>query len=337
MYRINSKVNSRNSEYAELATMKIGNSENCEIATLSNEESILSSSVLNRFFSYLDISSNSVHSYISGIKQFVNYLNAQNVRMPNRENVLMFKKELISLGRKSSTVAMYLSAIRRFFDWCEAEGIYQNVARGVKSPKQERTHKRDALSGTQIRECLQGFNRTREQGARDYAVFLLMSTCGLRCCEIVRADIGDIQQVQGVPVLWVRGKGRSEKDAFVKLTQPVIEALQAYLAMRGQVNENEPLFASCSKRNRGGRLTTRTISSIAKTSMRKAGYNSRRLSAHSLRHSAATLAISAGMPLQEVSEFLRHSDISITMVYVHSLARLKSACEQAVTSAIFAA
>lgn len=304
---------------------------------ISQQSSVLSSMVINSFFSYLDVSKVTLTAYKVGIKQFMLFTQQNGVKSHTRNTVIMFKKELISLGHKSSTVALYLSALRRFFDWCEAEGIYQNVARGVKSPKQERTHKRDALSGTQIRECLQGFNRTREQGARDYAVFLLMSTCGLRCCEVVRADIGDIQQVQGVPVLFVRGKGRREKDSFVKLTQPVIEALQAYLGMRGQVNENEALFASCSKRNRGGRLTTRTISSIAKTSMRQAGYNSLRLSAHSLRHSAATLAISAGMPLQEVSEFLRHSDISITMVYVHSLARLKSQCENAVTSAIFAA
>lgn len=304
---------------------------------ISQQSSVLSSTVINSFFSYLDVSKVTLTAYKVGIKQFMLFTQQNGVKALTRNTVIMFKKELISSGRKSSTVALYLSALRRFFDWCEAEGIYQNVARGVKSPKQERTHKRDALSGSQIRECLQGFKRTTEQGARDYAVFLLMSTCGLRCCEVVRADIGDIQQVQGVPVLFVRGKGRREKDSFVKLTQPVIDALQSYLGMRGQVNENEPLFASCSKRNRGGRLTTRTISSIAKTSMRQAGYNSLRLSAHSLRHSAATLAISAGMPLQEVSEFLRHSDISITMVYVHSLARLKSQCENAVTSAIFAA
>lgn len=334
MYRMNNEAIIENST---LAVVKNGNSENCTIATLSNGENILSWSVLNKFFSYLDISAVSVHSYISGIKQFVKYLNEQDIKIPNRDNVLMFKRELITKGRKPSTVALYLSAIRRFFEWCESEGLYSNITRGVKAPRPERGHKRDALSGAQIRECLQCFNRETEQGKRDYAVFLLMSTCGLRTIEIVRADCGDIHEVQGVALLSVHGKGASGKDNFVKLSAPVLDAIRDYLATRGQVKETEPLFASCSKRNRGQRLTTRTISSIAKSSMRKAGYNSSRLTAHSLRHSAATLAIQAGLSLQEVSAFLRHSNINVTMVYLHDVNRLKSQCENAVTTAIFAA
>ena len=313
--------------------------------SVSNSDSIIAvehSEIMNvlvieRFTKFLDVSSITLRAYRSGIKQFIEYLNSQNVRIPNRESVVMFKKALIAEGRKSSTVALYLSALRRFFAWCEAEGLCENIAAGVKSPKQERGHKRDALSGAQIKACIQGINRDSLQGKRDYALFLLMSTCGLRTIEVSRANVADLHEVQGQACLFVHGKGRTGKDEFVKLSAPVLQAIREYLSERGQVSENAPLFASCSRRNTGGRLTTRTVSSVAKVAMKSAGYDSRRLTAHSLRHSAATLALQAGMSLQEVSEFMRHSSINVTMIYVHSVNRLKSECEGAITAAIFAA
>ena len=308
---------------------------NSEEITLSS--SVLSSTVITRFTEFLDVSEITVKAYRSGIKQFITFLTLQNITQPNRETVIAFKKVLITNGAKPSTVALYLSALRRFFAWCEAEGICENITAGVKSPKQDKCHKRDALNGGQLKACIQGINRDTLQGKRDYAVFLLMSTCGLRTIEVSRANVGDIQIVQETACLFVHGKGRADKGEFVKLSEPVLQALREYLSDRGQVQEDAPLFASCSRRNKGGRLTTRTISGIAKQAMIQAGYNSRRLTAHSLRHSAATLAIDAGLPLQEVCDFMRHSDISITMIYVHTRARLKSQCEEAVTSAIFAA
>lgn len=309
---------------------------NSSVEGYSHSE-IMNVHIVNRFTEFLDVSEITVKAYRSGIRQFMMYLNMQNVTMPTRESVVMFKKALVAEGRKPSTVALYLAAIRRFSAWLASEGLCADFAQGVKSPRMEKSHKRDALTGTQIRSCIQGINRTSLQGKRDYAAFLLMATCGLRTIEVVRASVGDLQEVQGQAVLFVHGKGRSDKSDFVKLSAPVLQALREYLSERGQVREDAPLFASCSRRNKGGRLTTRTVSAIAKQAMIHAGYNSRRLTAHSLRHSAATLAIDAGMPLQEVCEFMRHSDISVTMVYVHTRARLKSQCEDAVTASIFGA
>ena len=149
------------------------------------------------------------------------YLNIANVKMLNCNNVVMFKQSLISNGLKASTVALYLAALRRFFDWCETKGLYPNIARGVKSPKQEKGHKRDALSGVQLKECLQGMSRHDKQGLRDRAMFMLMAVCGLRTIEVSRADVADLQSIQGTSCLFIQGKGRSGKDEFVQLPEPV--------------------------------------------------------------------------------------------------------------------
>jgi len=73
-----------------------------------------------------------------------------------------------------------------------------------------------------------------------------------------------VRQESGQAVLWIQGKGRDDKDDFVLLVEETLQPLQDYLAARGPVSEEEPLFASHSDRNRGQGLTTRSISRIVK-------------------------------------------------------------------------
>ena len=173
------------------------------------------------------------------------------------------------------------------------------------------------------------------QGKRDYAIFALMATCGLRTIEVSRANIEDIRNLGGEMILYVQGKGRRDRTEFVKLPEPLLQAINEYLALRGNAPDDAPLFAGIGNRNRNGRMCTRTISQIAKRAMRSAGYNSRRLSAHSLRHSSVTLSLLAGQSIQEVQSFARHANIATTTIYSHAVERIRSTCEASIASAIF--
>ena len=294
------------------------------------------SDMLNRFVQYLDVSPSSVRSYVFGVKSFLQYISTNGINTPTRETVLMYKKELAK-NKTASTIALYLSALRRSFAWCASENLYSDITSGIKSPRIDSGHKKDAFSAQQLREIIGGINRNGLKGKRDYAIFCLTAATGLRTIEVVRADIGDIRTVNGVDCLYIQGKGRTSKSDFVKLSGHVMTAIRAYLDARGEVSENEPLFASVSHRNAGGRMTTRSISRLCKSAMIHAGYISKRWTAHSLRHTAITLALMAGVSLQEVSQFARHSNISVTMIYAHDIERLKSRCENAISTAIFGA
>ena len=82
-------------------------------------------------------------------------------------------------------------------------------------------------------------------------------------------------------------------------------------------------------------MTTRSISRLAKTTMQAAGYDSERLTAHSLRHTAVTLSILAGKDITEVKQFARHANIQTTLIYNHALEKEKNTCAAAVSAAIF--
>ena len=112
-------------------------------------------------------------------------------------------------------------------------------------------------------------------------------------------------------------------------------AIRLYLTERGSTAENEPLFTSTSNNNAGERVTTRTISKIVKERLKSAGYDSNRLTAHSLRHTAVTLSLLAGKDITEVQQFARHSNITTTMIYNHSLDKAKNSCSEAISKAIF--
>ena len=299
------------------------------------KSNIVAAEIISKFTSYLDVSPITVKAYMSGLKQFSGYLSSTGVKNPMRENVISFKKELEIQGRKPATIALYLSALKRFFSWCESEGLYQNIAEGVKAPKQTRGHKKDYFAGTQVKSILSGIDRSTIEGKRNYAMIGLITTCGLRTIEVVRANIEDIRVIGGVSVLYVQGKGRTEKTDFVKLPPQVEGALREYFKVRGKIAQNEPLFASVSKRNFGHGLTTRTVSSVCKNAMLEAGFDSDRLTAHSLRHTAVTLALLSGQSLTDVQAFARHSSINTTMIYNHSVNRMNSNCEFSIANSIF--
>lgn len=296
---------------------------------------IVSTKVVNSFIAFLDVSPLTVKAYRAGISRLITYLSKEGIRQPKRETIIDFKNYLIHCENKPSTVALYMSAIRRFFSWCEASGLYPNVAAGIKSPRQERSHKRDAFSAEELKAIISGLDHKTLEDKRNFALFTLITACGLRTVEVARANVGDIHRISGVLVLDIQGKGRTEKDAFVKLTPMVEKAITDYLSARGNVKPSEPLFVSCSRRNRGGRLTTRTISGVCKRAMLGAGFDSPRLTAHSLRHSAVTIALMGGMSLQETQAFARHANIATTTIYAHDVNRLKSMCEATISNAIF--
>ena len=102
------------------------------------------------------------------------------------------------------------------------------------------------------------------------------------------------------------------------LISEVNEAIQDYLSSRAaKVTPKSPLFTSTSNRSRGGRIATTTISTMLKNMLVQAGYDSDRLTAHSLRHTSGTGAHKAGIDLYGVQHLMRHCDPATSEIYIH--------------------
>ena len=293
-----------------------------------------SEALFERFIRYLDAKPKTVETYTRDLRQFFAYLALHGVTRPTRNDVLAYRRDL-SLAHKPTTVQGYITAVRLFFNWTAQEGLYPNIAEKIKGARLDKSHKRDHLTVAQVKDVLATIDWSTETGARDYAMIALMVNCGLRTIGVARANIGDLRPLGNETALYVQGKGRDEKTEYVKVSHPVENAVYQYLKKRGASSPDMPLFASKSNNSNGKRLTTRTVSGIVKNALRKAGYDSTRLTAHSLRHSAITLALIAGKDITEVQQFARHSNINTTMIYNHSLEKAKNSCGEAIAKAIF--
>ena len=258
----------------------------------------------------------------------------------NRVDILEYKGYLEKeLKLSPLTVSSYIVALRKFYEWTEAEKLYPNIAKGIKTPPRSQTFEKGFLSDTKSRELLSHFEGV---SLRDYAIVNLMLRTGLRTIEVARATVGDICFMGEQRVLKVWGKGKTEGEKgkgfnFVVLTDKSYLPIRNYLeAARKGAKAGEPLFTSTSHQNSGQQLTTRTISGICKDGLKAIGLDGKEYTAHSLRHTTASSLLEHGRNLIEVQHVLRHSSPTTTQIYTRMKEkeiRLREAPEAALDNA----
>lgn len=242
---------------------------------------------------------------------------------------------------KPSTVKQYLQSVRQFFKWTASEGLYPNIAENIHAPKvREDIHKKEALSAADVlaiekhieqqaqeavtvaaankKDTKGRIDRATEQGKRLFAMYMLAVNCGLRTIEINRANIKDLEIKNGVASLYVYGKGHTEADTKKILAPGVYAALKDYLDARTDSKTgSSPLFVSTGNRSKGQRIATTTISKMLKKAMIDSGYNSERLTAHSLRHTTGTAAMKLTGNIYNTQQYMRHANPGTTEIYLH--------------------
>ena len=285
------------------------------------------------FCAGLRLSTRTGKAYRQGVTRFISWCAAAGIGRPTREDYSRYLDDMAVTLRPTSQNA-YMAAVRRFYQFLEVYYGWDDITKHFKGAKIDRTNLKDPLTADGARSVLTVPDQNTLQGRRDFALLALLLTCGLRTIEITRANWGDLQTLLGRRVLKVQGKGKADKRDFVIIPDKTAAALEAY---RDDLRpgDEDPLFQSLSHNSRGKRLTTRSLSRIVKEALIAAGYNSDRLTAHSLRHTAVTLALEGGMTIQEAQAFARHANITTTTVYAHNLDALKNQCSQTVANAVF--
>lgn len=281
-------------------------------------------SLADKWLQFAQVSAETIKTYAKGIKRLAEYFSANGITKPTRETLLNYR-EYLSERYATKTANLYITTARLFFEFLAAAGIIRvNVAAHLKTLKDSQLHKKNALSIQQARKVNSSIGTTTLKGKRDAAIFALMTMCGLRCCEIKRAKVADFEIIGDTAILRVFGKGHTSADTPIAIPQAVASKVTEYLKARGEIKATHPLFASCANRNKGCELTTTSISRLIKSYFRANGIDSEKLTAHSCRHTFATVALKCGADLKQVSQVLRHKSIAVTMIYVDELNYLEN-------------
>lgn len=294
-------------------------------------------SAAESYIEYVDRKPTTTKGYVSCLRQFANWYKANDIGQPTTADIKAYRSYLQNdTDLKPSTINQYLRAVKSFFAWLHRETGYPNVADNVHGLKiDRRKHKKDALKPADVKKILATIPTDTETGKRDRAIFLLMTVNGLRDVEVSRATVGDISIIDGTPFLYLWGKGHDEADAPVYLDTAVKQAIDDYLQVRtDKYTKKSPLFVSTSNRSRpgtklgvddngndkisDGSMAASTISSNIKTVLVNAGYDSERITPHSLRHSSGTAAYKAGNDLLSIQRLMRHCDPATSEIYIHT-------------------
>jgi len=298
-------------------------------------------SIVERFLSSLDCSKGSIDTYTRQLKSFIEwiYYSGKTLDLTTwvRQDILEYKQYLKASecnGRHltGNTIAGYITVVRKFWAWLEIEGICKNIAKDIKI-KREQGFKKHTLTIGQIKDALDVFDLETLEGLRNYAIFNLMVRTGCRDIEISRARIKHLRTLDAHTVLDIQAKGQDSANQYKVLTVDAERPIRTYLNERQKLNpfsDDDYLFASVSRRNCGDGLTTRSISGIIKNALREIGLNDDKLTAHSLRHTAITLAVAGGASLHQAQAMAGHKDPRTTQIYFHNKKRLEEAAEKCI-------
>lgn len=300
---------------------------------------------LNSFLDYsitiLNKSPNSVKEYNYDLTNFLKFMVARfkltNETDLSKVDILSFKENdlkkvtlddihayishlAIDNRSKATTRARKVSTIRIFFKYLSQKANILNInpAQDLETPKLEKRMPK-YLSLEDSKKLLSvAENEDNRNYKRDYAITTLFLNCGMRLSELVGININDIDFSECK--MTVIGKGNKERTVY--LNKSCMIALNDYLSSRppsnmikhDSKNSEKALFLSEQKQ----RISNRTVQNIISKELKQAGLDTKNLSVHKLRHTAATLMYQYGnVDIRALQELLGHQSISTTEIYTH--------------------
>ena len=219
---------------------------------------------------------------------------------------------------KAATRARKVSTIRIFFKYLSQKAglIDTNPAQNLETPKQEkRMPKYLSLDESKKLLAITANEEDNRNAKRNYAIITIFLNCGIRLSELVGINIKNIDFSENK--LTVIGKGNKERTIY--LNKSCVNAINDYISNSRpregiKYDSKDALFLS----ERKERISNRTVQSVVKKELQKAGLDINKYSVHKLRHTAATLMYQyGGVDIRALQELLGHESISTTEIYTH--------------------
>jgi len=235
--------------------------------------------------------------------------------------------------RKPNTVATKLAVVRSFFEYLRAGGIIGVNPASTKlvTPPEVPTEPRGrALTPKEVRHLLSGPDRGKVEGARDYAVMLVMLRLSLRLAEASRLRVSSIRWSHGRWTLRCTVKGG--KEEVWPMPKDVKEAVDEYLrldrarrqTLRSGGDEAYLFQPTVNYRTLefDRPLSPRMIQKVVAKWGRYTGVG--HVTPHDLRRTVVTKLLNDGHSYREVQMVTKHKDPKTIMRYDHARENLDS-------------
>ena len=211
-------------------------------------------------------------------------------------------------GISNTSRARKLSALKSFYKYLTVRTKYltENPVADLDYPKIKKSLPR-YLTLEESRRLLQAVDGPNK--ARDFAILMIFLNCGIRRAELVGLNISDVYEDR------IRVVGKGNKERIVYMGSSCKAAIDAYMDERRLrvLTDNRALFGS----RDNNRISVSAVHRLVKKHLLNAGLDASNLSAHKLRHTAATLMLQNGVDVKTVQEVLGHENLNTTQIYTH--------------------
>lgn len=214
-------------------------------------------------------------------------------------------------GNAPATINQRLSAISSFYAYY---GMTNPVT--VKRPKVSLYGKAHHLDAEQARALLGAIDRRTVQGKRDYALFLFYIATGRRNGEVRKLRWGDFEVSEKRVTYRYTGKGKDEK---YELPLEIYGAILEYLEAAGRLPMSLGDFIFTPMTGENQPLCGNQVRKLLRKYLKLAGLDPAKIRVHDLRHTAAMLRLQSGQNMEQIRDFLNHSSLVMTSLYLHRL------------------
>jgi integrase/recombinase XerD len=265
-------------------------------------------------------------------KEFFTFLHFKYPSEITHADVQRWRDHLISLKKSDATVRLKLSVIRSMFDYLKIAGIVQNnpaLTKLVRPPVQSEDLRGRALTNKEVNYLLAGPDQTKPEGARDYALILLMLRTSLRVGEACSLKVSSIKWSHGRWILKFKVKGGRERT--IPLPPEVRKAIDNFLKLdkdRRQIlkSDGNEAFIFQPITNYRTLVFDKPLSKqMAWNIVKKWGDlgGIGKISPHDLRRTAITKALDQGLTYRQVQMMTGHRDPKTVMKYDHGRENLE--------------
>jgi site-specific recombinase XerD len=207
-----------------------------------------------------------------------------------------------------TSITRKLSALSSLFAKLKDEQIVRwNPASGLKRPKAIAKKKRTGFTDQEVNRLLDSIGTESLKDLSDKALLSFLFYTGARVSEMLSVRVKDLDQVEGVPVVHLRGKGEKLRTLPIVKVKGLIDEL---VQRRGKGKDDyvfTAVYLGCEKP-----MTRGAVNRLLKARLKGLGMDATR-SVHSARRTVISNLLQAGERLEQVQKIAGHASPTITL------------------------
>jgi len=212
-------------------------------------------------------------------------------------------------GLSEAYIYHHIYSLKVFFNYLEKIGKIKYNPISTMQFKQPKANSRQPLTRAEISQIFE-----LAETPKEIAILHLFYSCGLRRSEAESLNTRDIHFKSSM--LYVRN-GKGSKRRAIPMTAKVVQELENYyLQKRADSRSTAKNHDAFIINNIGERMSGNSYNNILKSIVKRVQGENLEISLHHLRHSIATHLLENGLSIEYVRDFLGHSYLDATQVYV---------------------